>query len=380
MTRTRLLLTTLLLALGAVAASCTLGSSPSATASPSASVGEMSSAAAPATATVRHVFVVNLENKGYAETFGAGSKAPYLAQTLRARGQLLTHYYGTAHNSLPNYLAQISGQGPNPQTQADCRVYSRFVRTGTVAPGQAVGNGCVYPRNVRTVADQLSDNGLRWRGYMEDMGRGCRHPRLDSRDDTQRAGTDDQYAARHNPFVYFRSITSRPRYCAAHVVGLGRLADDLRSARRTRNLSYITPDLCSDAHDTPCADGRPGGLASANAWLERWVPRILAAPAYRRNGVLVITFDEAESRSPDGADACCGEGPAPNAPLPGIDGPGGGRVGAVVLSPYVVPGSTNHHPYNHYSLLRSVEDWFGLGALGYARQAQAFGRDVLGRG
>ena len=62
---------------------------------------------------MRHVFVVNLENKGYDETFGPDSPAPYLSKTLRAQGQLLTQYYGTAHNSLPNYIAQISGQGPN---------------------------------------------------------------------------------------------------------------------------------------------------------------------------------------------------------------------------------------------------------------------------
>ena len=87
-------------------------------------------AAAPAARTkpppVRHVFVVNLENKGYDETFGPGSPAPYLSKTLRRQGQLLTQYYGTAHNSLPNYIAQISGQGPNAQTQGDCQTYSRL--------------------------------------------------------------------------------------------------------------------------------------------------------------------------------------------------------------------------------------------------------------
>ena len=62
---------------------------------------------------VKHVFVVNLENKGYDETFGPGLAGAVPSKTLRAQGQLLTQYYGTAHNSLPNYIAQISGQGPN---------------------------------------------------------------------------------------------------------------------------------------------------------------------------------------------------------------------------------------------------------------------------
>src|SRR6478752_6603576 len=102
-----------------------------------------------------HVFVINLENKGYDETWGPASAAPYLSQTLRSQGVLLNQYYGTAHNSQPNYVAQISGQGPDPQMQGDCQVYSDFIGAGTVAPGQAVGQGCVFPARVRTVADQL---------------------------------------------------------------------------------------------------------------------------------------------------------------------------------------------------------------------------------
>jgi len=122
--------------------------------------------AAPATTTagpaaVRHVFVINLENKGFATTFGPSSPATYLNHTLRPAGALLTQYYGVAHNSLPNYLAQISGQAPNPQTQADCQVYSDFIAAGpVVAPQQVVGNGCVYPATVKTLPDQLTAKGL----------------------------------------------------------------------------------------------------------------------------------------------------------------------------------------------------------------------------
>jgi phospholipase C len=331
-------------------------------------------AAAPA---VHHVFVVNLENKGYDETFGPGSPAPYLSQTLRSQGMLLSQYYGTAHNSLPNYLAQISGQGPDSQTQGDCQVYSDFVQTGTVAPDQAVGNGCVYPTNVKTVADQLEAQGLSWKGYMEDMGTPCRHPQPNTADDTQQAEVGDQYAARHNPFVYFKSITSSPS-CAANVVDLSELQGDLSSAATAPNLTYITPNLCNDGHDSPCVDGRPGGLVTADEWLRTWIPKILASPAFQQDGLLVVTFDEADTDSPDGADACCGEGPGPNAPLPGIYGPGGGRTGAVVVSPFVTPGSFNDTGYNHYSLLRTIENTFGLSPLGYAQDARGFGTDVYG--
>jgi phospholipase C len=334
-------------------------------------------AAAPATAAppVRHVFVINLENKGYDQTFGASSPAPYLSRELRAKGQLLTQFYGVAHNSLPNYLAQISGQGPNPQTQGDCQVYSDFAGTGTVAPQQAVGSGCVYPASVQTVADQLQAKGLTWKGYSEDMGTPCRHPAVGAPDDTQKAEPDDQYAARHNPFVYFHSIIDSPA-CAANDVPLERLTADLASVATAPNLSYITPDLCHDGHDAPCANGEPGGLVSADAWLRTWVPRILASPAFARDGLLIVTFDEADNQSPDSAAACCGEGPGPNTPMPGIYGMGGGRVGAVVVSPFVSPGSWNNTEYNHYGLLRTIENTFGLPPLGYAADARGFGFDV----
>jgi hypothetical protein len=340
-------------------------------------------AAAPA---VGHVFVINLENKGFDETFGPSSPAPYLSRTLVAQGNLLTQYYGTAHNSLPNYIAQISGQGPDPQTQSDCQSFTDFVGAGTVAPQQAVGTGCVYPSSVRTLADQLTATGRSWKGYMEDMGADpsreaatCGHPALNSQDQTQSATVGDQYASRHDPFVYFHSIIDRPAYCSAHVVPLTRLTGDLSTAAGTPALSYITPNLCHDGHDSPCVDGQPGGLVSADAFLRTWVPRIMASPAFTRDGLLVITFDESDGPQQD-ASACCGEGPGPNSPLPGITGPGGGRVGAVVLGPSVQPGTRTSRTYNHYSLLGSIEDLFGLPHLGYAATVtHRFGGDVYSR-
>lgn len=328
----------------------------------------------------KHVFVINLENKGYDETWGPGSAAPYLSQTLRAQGNLLTQYYGTAHNSLPNYIAQVSGQGPNAQTQGDCQVFSDFVGAGTVAPGQYVGTGCVYPKAVPTLQGQLDAAGLSWRGYMDDMGTPCRHPAVNAPDDTQKAQVGDQYATRHNPFMYFHSVIDDPAYCAAHVVDGTQLSTDLASESTTRNLTYITPDLCHDGHDSPCVDGEPGGLASADAWLRATVPTILGSPAFQKDGVLLITFDESDGPQSD-ATACCGEGPGPNSPLPGITGMGGGRVGALVLSPFTKAGSLSSTPYNHYSLLASIEDLFGQAHLGYAAQPglNRFGLDVYNR-
>ncbi|MEY2460779.1 MAG: phosphatidylinositol-3-phosphatase [Acidimicrobiaceae bacterium] len=340
-----------------------------------------SSPAAAVTTAPRHVFVIVLENENADVTFGAGSPAPYLATTLPSQGQLLTQYYGIGHLSLDNYVALVSGQAPNAATQGDCQFFLDFApSTPPVidANGQAVGQGCVFPAAVSTVADQLEGAGLTWRGYMEDMGTPCRHPVIGTQDDTQQAEVGDQYAARHNPFMYFHSIIDDNASCEQHVVDLSALTTDLADPSTTANLSFITPDLCHDGHDSPCVDGQPGGLVSADAFLQEWVPKILDSAAFKSDGLLVVTFDEGEVGNPSSATACCGEVPGPNSPLPGIDGPGGGRTGAVVLSSLTAPGSVNDTPYNHYSLLRTIEDAFGFEHLGFAGGStlQAFGPDV----
>jgi len=339
---------------------------------------------------VGHVFVIMLENENADSTFSPSSPAPYLSQTLPSQGAFLPEYYAVTHLSLGNYVAFVSGQGSNPQTQADCQVYSEFAGTVTGPDGQLLGQGCVYPASVKTVADQLSERGLTWKGYMEDMGNNparesstCGHPALNAHDGTQTAEPGDQYAARHNPFVYFHSIIDSP-VCAANDVPLTRLASDLSRERVTANLSFITPNLCHDGHDEPCVNGEPGGLVSADAFLREWVPRITRSDAFRRDGLLLVTFDEAESEGGT-ADAsyCCNEAQFPNTPNNGGPEPGrgGGRVGAVALSPFIRGGTVTTQPYNHFSALRTIEGLFGLPFLGYAGSPDpgSFGTDVFTR-
>jgi hypothetical protein len=344
---------------------------------------------------VRHVWVIELENQGYAQSFGTPSVDPYLAKTLPRMGALLENYYAIGHASADNYIAQVSGQAPDLGTQADCPLWTPF--PGHVVAGpyhQVLGEGCVYPAAVPTLGNQLSAAGRSWAAYLQDMGndpgrdntvstaRGpaCGHPATWSVDRTRHAERGDQYAARHDGFAFFRSVTANPAFCAAHVLSFRPLPGDLARASATPAFSFIAPNLCNDGHDAPCADGAPGGLAQADRFLARWVPIIMAAPAYRDGGLIVITFDEGSD-----AAACCGESSGlvpshPNVPLPGKTGPGGGRIGSVLLSPLIRPGTVSTVPYNHYSLLRTIEDIFGLPHLGDAAMAQArsFGADAFG--
>ena len=312
----------------------------------------------PGPAPVQHVFVINLENTSYGASFGAASQAPYLAKELASKGALLTQYFGISHASLGNYIAQISGQGANPATRADCFTYKEFVSTGQGPNGQELGEGCVYPPSVKTIANQLDDAKLTWKSYQEDMANSatepktCRHPAIGADDKTIGARVGDQYATRHNPFVYFHSIVDSPQ-CDKSVVDLTQMSTDLAAVGTTPNLSYITPNLCHDGHDASCVDGQVGEIAGADAYLKTLVPTIMNSPAFKLDGLLIITFDEAELSEPT---PCCGE-----------VGDGGGRVGAVLISPdRIKPGTTDDTPYNHFSLLCSLENIFGLDHLGFA--------------
>jgi hypothetical protein len=315
---------------------------------------------------LKHVFNIVLENESADITFGADTPAPYLAETLRSKGAFLPNYYAIGHASLGNYIAMVSGQGENQQTQSDCPVFTDFIPGTRTSDGQYIGQGCVYPRPVETIANQLESSGYTWRGYMEDMGTACRHPAVDAPDADQEAEDGDQYATRHNPFVYFHAIID-DRTCARNDVDFSRLGHELRRASTTPNYAFIVPNLCNSGHDSPCVDGQPGGLESADQWLRSTVPMILGSPGFRDHGLLIITFDEAESAS-----GCCGELPGPNTDNPAggdqPDGSGGGRVGAVLLSPCIEPGTTDETPYNHYSLLRTIERNFDLPYLGFARR------------
>jgi hypothetical protein len=284
---------------------------------------------------------------------------------LPAQGALVSRYYGIGHDSASNYIAMISGQPPTPASQADCGDPLKSVGARATAEGIARGNGCVYPRGFRTLPDQLTGRGLRWRGYMEGIARNCSL--------SSGSSTDRHYRRKHNPFVFFRSLRDSGQ-CAANDASLGRLPSDLASRGRTPNFSFIVPNQCNDAHDS-CAGDDPDGMKRADKFLRRWVPRILRSPAFRADGLLIVTFDESDAD----AGACCGERPGPAARRPGITGPGGGQTGAVLLSPFIAPGTVSATPYNHYSLLRSIEDLFGLPHLGYARPGglATFGTDVF---
>jgi len=301
---------------------------------------------------IKHVWLIILENKSYEATFSGLNNNTYLWKTLPSQGVLLKHYYGTGHFSLDNYISLVSGQATQPDTQSDCPYYDKF--TGAVdlqgklrtnpnygqvvsaeganaAPGT---NGCVYPKNVPTLFNQLDAAGVSWKGYAQDLGN------ADESGPTHDAGAEycgapyaepgvtgstafpnpgsangtDQYVPKHFPFPWFESIRDAGDCNEAHIANLFSTATglyhDLQSASTTPAFSWISPNNCSDAHDAVCHGNNlsggfssptepnapvnyTGGLYAADLFLEHVIPEIEESPAFKEGGLIDITFDEA---------------------------------------------------------------------------------------
>ena len=400
--------------------------SPPATASPApprptrTQPGNAEKPATPALPPIKHVFLIVLSNQRYSETFGNSASVPYLAKTLAAKGELISNYYSVAGGSLANEIALISGQGPTRQTQANCPQYQEIQPATVDESGQVSGDGCGYPEGVITVGDQLKGAHLTYKAYLETQN-AADDPQVERcrpQPGSAPGDPDQPYAAWRNPFLYFAGTGKAE--CPKENVPLSQLDKDLKSTRTTPALSYVVPDLCDSGADTPCEQSAPpgeqpgaSGMQAAEAFLKSVVPKIQKSPAYLSGGMIAITFDQAPQTGADAdSSSCCGQPTYPNLatsggtsdgsttstdttptspPPPGTEGqgqtgcaghdasgstdacaqagaaPGGGVVGLLLLSKYVKPGTVNGFDlYNHFSLMASIEDLFGLDRIGYA--------------
>lgn len=247
-----------------------------------------------------HIIIIVMENQESSSIVGNPS-APFL-NSLATQYARATNYYGIQHPSLPNYLALTGGSTFGIQSDCtDCFV------------------------NADNIVNQLEHGGRSWKAYMESMPNPCFVGDL-----------APLYAQRHNPFIYYDNVRTDPLRCNK-IVPFDQFATDLQ-ADLLPDYAWITPNVCHDMHDCP--------ISAGDKWLETWVPRILASSAWKDMGVLFITFDEGTTN-----EGCC-------------SGAGGGKVDTLVISPLVRPGFTSDVPYNHYSLLHTIETAWGLPLLG----------------
>ena len=328
---------------------------------------------------VPHIFVIMLENHSLSTVIG-DPNAPYIT-SLATRYAQATNYYGVTHPSEPNYVAAITGQ------------------MDTSVMDDNPNNTFAWPNLV----DQLEAHRLTWGAYMEAM------PSV-GYTGAQWPSNTALYANKHNPFVLMTDILSSPARLS-HIKPYTSLAADLDS-RHAPNFVWITPDQCNDMHggvyvavpgyaETPCPygntvdDANDASLkAKADAFVKSAVTTIKSSRAWTGNSAIFLMTDEADysgNAANDGwadVSGCCdspGYGGVPALPtgyqflnsagLPDgntwAGGPfGGGKVPSIVVAREGDRGVVDATPYNHYSLLRTIEQVWHLGYLGYAADAR----------
>ena len=223
-----------------------------------------------------------------------GNPAAPFINGLADHYSLATNYSALYHPSLPNYIALTSGSN---QGITDDR-----------SPPSAG-----YAVNATNLADRIEASGRTWKLYGESMPA------------PGYASNAHLYATRHIPFLYYKDILDNAARRTSHVVPYTQLAADLSSASTTPDYAFITPNTVDDMHDAPIAVG--------DAWLARNVPLILRSPAFTSSrSLLVITWDEGSA--------------------------GDNHVATIFAGSAAKLGYRSIRPYDHYSLLHTIEaDW-----------------------
>ncbi|HEY3229490.1 MAG TPA: alkaline phosphatase family protein [Roseiflexaceae bacterium] len=252
-----------------------------------------------------HVFIIVMENEAYEEIIGNTTSAPYINSLAQNYGVAL-NYYGIDHPSLPNYIALAAGD--------------TFTITNNCT-------SCFIDRS--NITDQLEAAGKSWKAYMESMPSPCFV-----------GDSGSLYRQKHNPFIYFDNIRNNPARCN-NIVPFSQFDIDLQ-ANALPDYVWITPNMCNDIHDCP--------LSTGDAWLQTWVTKILNSPAWQQDGVLFLTFDESRSSDTTG---CCVYAM-------------GGHILTLVISPLGKPAYQSTVDYDHYSLLRTIEEAWSLPLLNKA--------------
>ena len=297
-----------------------------------------------------HVYVIVLENQSFDEAlFGPTPFIRHLAQT---QG-LATYYFGITHPSLPNYLAMIAGD--------DFGI--RENRPSCFASDLRPQQPCHAP-DAENLADQLEARNLTWSVNAEDL------PAQGSLVAEFPTGEAQAlYVQKHNPFAYFKAIaTNKTRL--QHIKPLTMLEQDIST--RAPNFAMIIPNQCNDRHGLAiCSD--PTDLARrSDGFLERTVGAIRSSKGWTDKSAIIITFDEGApprglSGSPRFSD-CCGTK---------SETEGGHHLATIVVTKCGTP-VRSARALDHYSLLATIEDGFGLKRLRKAAQAETM-QDLIGK-
>ncbi|HXZ06233.1 MAG TPA: alkaline phosphatase family protein [Ktedonobacteraceae bacterium] len=330
----------------------------------------------------KHIFYIMMENHSTDEIFGNTADAPYINQ-LASQYAISTDYFGVTHPSLPNYLAAISGNFQN--IWDDCKAGP----TVKCAPeefgpdsGYTNGQELLTPAQIAqatntphwftgaTIVDQLEAHGLTWKAYMQSIPfAGYTGEYYPFQTVNGQQVPVKLYAQKHDPFMYFSTIRNNPSRLNK-VVPFTHFAADLKSGN-VPNFVWISPDQCHDMHGVSTSDaafvGFPtcaypasgldhGAIQLGDAFLQSTVTAIMGSQAWHEKSAIVIAWDENDYSSYAG---CC------HSPT-GVNGAVLGGSNAPLL---VITSKNPQHfvdsidPYNHYSLLATIQDLWKLGCL-----------------
>ncbi len=314
-----------------------------------------------------HVFVIVEENKEY-DQIVAGVDAPNIARLAKTYGDA-TRFYGEVHPSEANYVALLGGDtfGIHDDDPFYCAPQSKDPTCALAASEAGYPDHTVHAPHL---GDQLTAVGLTWKGYFESLPEpgSLAYVASDPKFDNCTRLTA-LYASKHSGFVNFASVQTDPDR-AKHLVGFDQLDADI-AAERLPSFALIVPNQCNEMHGligvgvpADCIGSNVGPLIRrGDAVVGRIVERLQATHAWRsrRNMAIVITFDEGSGGDRTG---CCGVTPAARSNY------GGGHIPTLVITNHGPRGLSDDTPYNHYSLLRTLEDAFGISEhLGHAAEA-----------
>jgi hypothetical protein len=303
-----------------------------------------------------HIFVIVEENKDYAQVMNP-AVAPNISGLAAKYGDA-AQFFGEVHPSEANYVALLGGDtfGIHDDDGFFCHAgLGDPACAGAAAPGYAD-----HTVTARHLGQQLDAVGLSWKGYYESLPAPgstvvtASDPKFD--DGTRKTAL---YASKHSGFMNFAAVQHDPKR-ADHIVGFDRLSADLASGALP-NFALIVPNQCNEMHGLH-GPGLPAGCESGNApaliargdkVVGDLVAQIQATPAWRssRRFAIVITFDEGAGKTREG---CCAV--TPDAP----SNFGGGHIPTIVITNHGPRSARDTTPYNHYSLLRTIEDAFGV--------------------
>jgi hypothetical protein len=291
-----------------------------------------------------HVYVIVLENHDFDEALYSGA-SPFLLNLSRTQG-LATSYRGVTHPSLPNYIAMIGGDDFGVRDDAPSCFASDLQ---PMQPCHRLAGD--------SLVDQLEAAGLDWALYAETLPEaGSLQQAFPGR------GPKALYAQKHNPFAYFEQIAANPARLK-RFKPMEALAGDL--AGKTPNFAFIVPNQCHDGHGLPTCTDPITLIRDFDAFVERTVEMIRSSPSWTQNSMIVITFDEGEKKTTQMDNFAVGIAAGREEVDSAADD---NHIATVIVTKCGAPAAYVS-PSDHYSLLATIEDGFGLPRLRKAKEA-----------